>query len=61
MLALLRSRFASPRPEQGLIIARRFYDQLGGHRDHAGDVEADLLRRIGRRRLVTLRAAAVVA
>jgi hypothetical protein len=61
MMALLRSRFASPRPEQGLIIAKSFYDEVGGHRDGRGDIEADLLRRIGRGRIVTLRAGAVVA
>lgn len=47
------------RPEQGLIIARRVYERLGGHHDR-GDPEADLLRRIGRRRIVMLRAGAVV-
>lgn len=41
------------RPEQGLLIARRFYDALGGH--PAGDgAERDLLRRIGRRRIAML-------
>ena len=45
---------ALPRPEQGLLIARPFYDELGGHSDAAVDPEADLIRRIGRRRLATL-------
>ncbi len=45
---------ARPRPEQGLIISKQFYDALGGHSERAGDPEADLLRRIGRRRIVTL-------
>jgi len=45
---------ARPRAEQGLIISQPFYDQLGGHAETAADPEADLLRRIGRRRLVTL-------
>jgi glycosyltransferase involved in cell wall biosynthesis len=44
----------APNPDQGLVIARRFYDELGGHRD-AADPEADLLRRIGHRRIVRLR------
>jgi glycosyltransferase involved in cell wall biosynthesis len=43
-----------PDPGQGMIIAKSFYDSLGGHRGHV-DAERDLLRRIGRRRLVTLR------
>lgn len=42
-----------PRPEQGLIIAKDFYRQIGGHTDTA-DPEADLIRRIGRRRIATL-------
>jgi len=47
-----------PRPGQGLVISKQFYDALGGHRDGAGDPEADLIRRIGRRRIVTLSSAA---
>ena len=43
-----------PLPEQGLLIARRFYEHLGGHRD-GKKAEARLFARIGRRRLVTLR------
>jgi hypothetical protein len=53
------SRFAAtlgarPRPEQGLLLPRQFYEALGGHAETAADAETDLLRRIGRRRLVTL-------
>lgn len=47
-----------PRAEQGLVIAKQFYDRLGGHSETAGDPEAELLRRIGRRRFVTLAAGA---
>jgi hypothetical protein len=43
-----------PRPEQGLIISQRFYAALGGHAEAAADAETDLIRRIGRRRLVRL-------
>ena len=58
VLALLRVAFGGgARPEQGLLIARRFYESLGGHPDGA-DPEAALLRKIGRRRLVMLPAAA---
>ncbi len=38
------------KPEQGLLIARRHYDALGGHPEGA-DAEAAILRRIGRRRV----------
>ena len=58
LVALLRVAFGGgARPEHGLLIARRFYDQLGGHSDGA-DAEADLLRRIGRRRITMLATAA---
>jgi glycosyltransferase involved in cell wall biosynthesis len=52
--ALLRNQKIAP--EQGLLIAKDFYDRLGGHRDIA-DSEADLLRRLGRRRLALLTSA----
>jgi glycosyltransferase involved in cell wall biosynthesis len=50
---------APPHPEQGLVISQRFYDGLGGHRADAGDPEADLIRRIGRRRIARLATSAV--
>lgn len=49
---------ALPRPDQSLLISRQFYEQLGGHAEAAADTERDLIRRIGRRRLVTLAAGA---
>jgi glycosyltransferase involved in cell wall biosynthesis len=49
-----------PLPEQGLLIARRFYDHLGGHRDGKKS-QARLLARVGRRKLVTLRTRLVLA
>ena len=56
LLARLSRMVASlPRPEQGLILPRTLYDELGGHRPNIDDPEADLLRRIGRGRLTTLR------
>jgi glycosyltransferase involved in cell wall biosynthesis len=58
VLALLRVMFGGgARPEQGLLIARRFYDTLGGHPDRA-DAEADILRKLGRRRIAMLSAGA---
>jgi glycosyltransferase involved in cell wall biosynthesis len=55
-LALLKEAVRlTPGPEQGLIISRQFYESVGRHQLQAGDPEADLLRRIGRGRLVRLR------
>jgi len=43
-----------PPPSQGLLINRALYAAVGGHRD-VEEPERDLLRRLGRRRLVLLR------
>jgi glycosyltransferase involved in cell wall biosynthesis len=53
--ALRRLPGLLPSPSQGVIIAKSLYDSLGGHRGAAAEAETDLLRRIGRRRLITLR------
>jgi len=45
---------ARPHAEQGLLISRQFYDALGGHAGDDANPERDLIRRIGRRRLVIL-------
>jgi hypothetical protein len=45
-------------PDQGLVISTRLYGELGSHRDGAADPEADLLARLGRRRIVMLRSGA---
>jgi glycosyltransferase involved in cell wall biosynthesis len=50
-----------PRPEQGLLIGKAFYASLGGHAEPAADPETDLIRRIGRRRIVRLSAIAYSA
>jgi len=47
-----------PRPEQGLVIFKRLYEQLGGHRGGIFDPESDLLARLGRKRVVMLRSGA---
>jgi glycosyltransferase involved in cell wall biosynthesis len=52
--AAARHLIGRPRPEQGLLIARRFYDRLGGHRDGKRAAER-FFAQIGRRKLVTLR------
>jgi glycosyltransferase involved in cell wall biosynthesis len=46
-------------PAQGLVIGKTHYERLGGHRPAAANPEADLLRRIGRRRITVLRSSAV--
>ena len=54
VMALLRVTFGGgPRPEQGLLIARRLYDAIGAHAA-TEDAEAALLRKLGRRRLAML-------
>jgi hypothetical protein len=61
LLALLRAMLGGGlKPGHGLLIARRHYDSIGGH---SGDdtAEAAMLRRIGRRRLAMLPAAARTA
>jgi glycosyltransferase involved in cell wall biosynthesis len=50
-----------PRAEQGLVISKQLYDRLGGHSETAAHPEAELLRRIGRRRIVTLASGASLA
>ena len=45
---------ALPDSAQGLLIAKPLYDAVGGHSDSASDAERNLLRRLGRRRIVTL-------
>lgn len=47
--AALRLR---PRPPQPLLIAKELYAELGGHRGDAENPEANLLRRLGRRRVL---------
>jgi glycosyltransferase involved in cell wall biosynthesis len=59
IIALIAAAWRGPHPEQGLLISRDAYARLGGHREGAADPEAELLRRIGRRRIVTLRSAAM--
>jgi glycosyltransferase involved in cell wall biosynthesis len=55
MVWLNRAFSSLPRAEQGLILRRSFYDDLGGHRGDAADAEVAFLRQIGRRRLAILR------
>jgi glycosyltransferase involved in cell wall biosynthesis len=60
-MSLMRAALGGrPSPDQGLIVAKRAYEALGGHRDR-GDSESDFLRRLGRRRITILRAGAMAA
>jgi glycosyltransferase involved in cell wall biosynthesis len=58
--AALRSwLLALPYGDQGLLMPRRLYKKVGGYRDLARLEDADIVRRIGRRRLVLLRSRAL--
>jgi rSAM/selenodomain-associated transferase 2 len=50
-----------PYGDQGLLISRFLYDALGGYADIPLMEDVDLVRRIGRKRLVLLRAEAVTS
>jgi len=58
---LLSALGARPHPEQGLIVSQQLYQEIGGHSAGAADPEADLIRRLGRRRIVTLSTSAFSA
>jgi glycosyltransferase involved in cell wall biosynthesis len=59
-IAALRSQLLGmPYGNQGLLISRQFYQNLGGHRPLPELEDLDIAKRIGRARLVFLRAAAV--
>jgi glycosyltransferase involved in cell wall biosynthesis len=59
LFGVLAAALRGPHPDQGLMISRQAYDRIGGHRVEAADPERDLMRRLGRRRIVTLRTAAI--
>jgi len=50
-----------PYGDQGLLISRTFYDELGGYKPLALMEDVDLVRRIGRARLVVLPVRAVTS
>ena len=55
----LRARFLGlPYGDQGLLVPRRLYDQVGGYRPLPLMEDVDLVRRIGRERLAPLAEAA---
>jgi rSAM/selenodomain-associated transferase 2 len=53
--------FALPYGDQGLLISRRLYDEIGGYRDLPLMEDVDLVRRIGRHRLARLGEEAVTS
>jgi len=60
--ASLRSQLLGmPYGNQGLLISRQFYQTLGGHRPLPELEDLDIAKRIGRGRMVFLRAAAVAS
>jgi hypothetical protein len=54
------ARIAGPSAEQGLLIAKDHYDQLGGHAPDTNRSEARLLRRLGRSSRTLLRSRIMV-
>jgi hypothetical protein len=50
--------FRRVHPDQGLLIRADLYKEVGGHREASHDPEADLLARLGRRRILMLRSGA---
>jgi glycosyltransferase involved in cell wall biosynthesis len=60
-LSLAAAALFSPlHPDRGLLIHKSLYVQLGGHRAEPEDPEHDLLRRLGRARVTTLRCGASI-
>jgi rSAM/selenodomain-associated transferase 2 len=61
-LVLLRTAILKlPYGDQGLLIPRRLYDEVGGYAPLPVMEDVDLVRRLGRRRLITLRSRAVTS
>jgi len=58
LLLLKFGLFGRAHPDQGLLIDTRLYNKIGGHRETVADPEADLLARLGRRRILMLRSGA---
>jgi rSAM/selenodomain-associated transferase 2 len=61
MVALRCAIFALPYGDQGLLISRRLYDEIGGFQPLPLMEDVDIVRRLGRRRIVLLRSAAVTS
>lgn len=61
LVALRCWLFALPYGDQGLLISRRHYRKIGGFAPMPLMEDVDIMRRIGRRRLVMLRARAITS
>ena len=61
VVALRCALFKLPYGDQGLLVNRRLFDKLGGFRPLPLMEDVDLVRRIGRRRMVMLRRQAVTS
>ena len=61
LVALRCAALRIPYGDQGLLIPKRLYDEVGGYRPLALMEDVDLVRRLGRRRTVMLRARAVTS
>jgi rSAM/selenodomain-associated transferase 2 len=61
LVALRCALLRLPYGDQGLLIPRRLYDEAGGFRPLPLMEDVDLVRRLGRRRLVMLRAPALTS
>lgn len=60
-VALRCALLSLPYGDQGLLISRKLYDEIGGFRPIPIMEDVDLVRRLGRRRLAILDAAAVTS
>jgi rSAM/selenodomain-associated transferase 2 len=58
MVAIRCAVFGLPYGDQGLLISRKLFDDVGGFRDLPLMEDVDLVRRLGRRRLAPLSVAA---
>lgn len=60
-VALRTGLFRLPYGDQGLLIPRRLYDSIGGYRPMPLMEDVDIVRRLGRRRVVVLRSPALTS
>lgn len=61
MVALRCAIFALPYGDQGLLISKRLYRKIGGFKPLKLMEDVDLVRRLGRKRIVMLRSRAVTS
>jgi glycosyltransferase involved in cell wall biosynthesis len=61
LMALRRSIFYLPHGGQALLIPRGLYEEIGGFASPKPGQDADLVRRLGRKRIVLLKSAARAA